>query len=335
MRSEPRRAGGCVAREGMVSAVRAALCGPHHFGRVWVASLCGAYAGFLMATEPDVQAPAPGAWLYLSGLATMVPSLWGAMNAGTLAPRSHTTVVGRAGTMLALSFAFASLAIAVGFAYLDTDADPATFALFVAGWVIATSSFVGPALFGGEESQAWPVGYERIYIAHAQQLGREVEVRRTSRHDPQRPTRSRAPLDHAFSHSIPGFDWGLLNDGAFDLARSILVDACGWSTPPARMVHQFTTQVIARLPRDHGWTILVSEVGAWSLTRHDDDPILPAAVTAHLEGYILTAAGRLKRRRRPKLWPTSRLRHPSAHLGRLGRRWAWQATRRLGFLPRR
>lgn len=313
-------------------AIGVALCGPHHFGRVGAALICGVYAFILMTAEPGVKPPDAGTWLYIAELGTMSPCLFAAMSLGTLSPRSQTTAVGRAGAILAMLLAFTSLIVTIGLAYGQISVTPLAVALAATGWVVATSSFLGPALFGGEDAQAWPVGYDRIYVAHVRRLGRDVEVRRTSRHDARRADVSRAGLDHVFANSVSGFDWGGPSDGALDLARSILVDACGWAQPPIQMVHDLTVQVIARLPTGTGWTMTVGEVGAWSLSRHDAHPILPVAVAAQLDHYRPTA----DRRRRPVRLrlPPSGMRRLSATPGRLARRWIWRTMRRLGLVER-
>ncbi|MBR0753465.1 hypothetical protein JQ604_14855 [Bradyrhizobium jicamae] len=62
------------------------------------------------------------------------------------------------------------------------------------------------------------------------------------------------------NHSPTGFEWGYGGSGPAQLALAILADALG-SNQKALLLHQrFKWAVIAKLPRDKGWTLHRDEV---------------------------------------------------------------------------
>lgn len=68
------------------------------------------------------------------------------------------------------------------------------------------------------------------------------------------------PRNDLFNHSPDGFEWGYGGSGPAQLALAILADCLGDDDTAVQLHQQFKFGVIARLPRNEGWTLTERQV---------------------------------------------------------------------------
>jgi hypothetical protein len=68
-----------------------------------------------------------------------------------------------------------------------------------------------------------------------------------------------APSQKLWKHS-EGFSWGYPGSGPAQLALALLLDALGDKQRALRLHQRFKSSVVARWPKDEGWTITEDEI---------------------------------------------------------------------------
>ena len=70
-----------------------------------------------------------------------------------------------------------------------------------------------------------------------------------------------SPLPHLVHHSLSGFEWGYGGNGPADLARSIVGDVLGTTTPDPAIYQAFKWDFVAKWGSQ--WEISLEEVKNW------------------------------------------------------------------------